>query len=135
MIRPLKKNRCRGQEEAAVGRSLVSVTPDPGLDLGKDVNLEPEFLVVGLELETWAEVGLQGDLLGVRDVRDSVPWFGWAGLDLEAVVVRHRRAWLGRLVAAPGCFILLPLARPTRQLLDSLENLFHLLVMLSPGPH
>ena len=40
-----------GQEQAAIGRDLVALTPDSCIDLGLEVELKPKLLVLGLELE------------------------------------------------------------------------------------
>ena len=55
----VEEDSLAGQEEAAVGRDLVGLPPDPRLDLGLVVDLEPKLLVLGLELEAGAEAARQ----------------------------------------------------------------------------
>jgi hypothetical protein len=134
-----------GEEEAADRGSLAGVGPGAALDLLEDVDLEPELLVVRLEMEAGAEVQLQRALRRVVDVRETVMGIGEGRLSLETPVLGHRRSEIDLLTivhrrrrradgAALPRFALGFIAQPLRQLRVSLHEQPHLLVMLPRAP-
>src|SRR5262249_26559711 len=134
-----------GQEEAAVGRALLAPTPDPSLDLGFVVDQEPKLLVLGLELETGAEAADQRQPIGAGGFRDRVSRWRRTRTEVSTSVIPYGGLTCGRPrlvsrrsrrtdVDAPRPLALRPISQAPRQLSVSLEELPHLLVMLSGGP-
>ena len=74
-----------GQEEAAIGRDLVALTPDPCVDLGLEVDLKPKLLVLGLELEAGAESALQRQPLVLEMFESGYPGAGVLGSNCPSV--------------------------------------------------
>ena len=61
-----------GQEDAAIGRDLVALAPDPCVDLGLKVELKPKLIVLGMVLEAGAEKARERQPVAARNFRERV---------------------------------------------------------------
>ncbi len=85
-----------GQEDAAICRHLVALTPDPCVNLRLKMHSKPEFVVRRRPLEAGAEGAHERHPLGAGDIRERVSRRGRVGIKLPLGVVRYGRVGVGR---------------------------------------